>query len=66
LIPDSKKITPVVEEGLSAPIGLACDGDGNIYVSDWGDAMCVKVFSPQGKLLRVDREEGRASADWEV
>ena len=56
--PDSNKITPVVEEGLSAPIGLACDSDGNIYVSDWGDAMCVKVFSPKGKLLRLIGKKG--------
>jgi len=32
---------------------LALDRTGNIYVSDWGRAMCVKVFSPEGKLVRT-------------
>ncbi len=45
------KISPVITEGLSAPIGLCLDSEGNIYVSDWGEAMCVKKFSPEGKLL---------------
>jgi hypothetical protein len=53
-----KTITPVVASGLSAPVGLATDGNDNIYVSDWAEAMCVKVFSPQGKLVRVAGKEG--------
>ncbi|HEX4147182.1 MAG TPA: sugar-binding protein [Pirellulales bacterium] len=43
----------LVAEGLSAPVGLATDRQGNLYVSDWGNAMCVKVFSPHGRLLRT-------------
>ncbi len=59
--PDSGQITPVVTEGLRAPLGLALDEQGNIYVSDWADQMCVKVFSPAGQLLRtVGKPGGRA------
>ena len=59
--PDSGQLTPVVTEGLSAPLGLAVDKSSNLYVSDWADQMCVKVFSPAGKLLRtVGKPGGRA------
>lgn len=59
--PQTGEINPVVTEGLSAPIGLALDGQGNIYVSDWADQMCVKVFSSQGKFLRtMGKVGGRA------
>ena len=55
------RATPVVTAGLEAPIGLACDGSGSIYVTDWRGAMCVKVFSPGGKLLRtIGRIGGRS------
>ena len=49
IAPDEKK-SVLVAEGLSAPVGLATDRQGNLYVSDWGEAMCVKVFSPQGQV----------------
>ncbi|MGC8639199.1 MAG: hypothetical protein ACP5XB_04895 [Isosphaeraceae bacterium] len=55
------KATPVVAANLSAPVGLAMDGKGNLYVSDWGEAMCVKVFSPDGKLLRTVGKKGGRS-----
>jgi len=42
----------VIRDGLKAPIALALDQKGNIYVSDWADQMNVKVFSPTGKYLR--------------
>ena len=51
--PASRAVAPVVTAGLEVPLGLAADRRGNIYVSDWGGAMCVRVFSPQGKLLRT-------------
>lgn len=47
------KPTPVVTAGLEAPVGLAVDPAGNLYVSDWGAAMCVKAFGPDGTLLRT-------------
>ncbi|NOY81841.1 MAG: hypothetical protein GXP31_12670 [Kiritimatiellaeota bacterium] len=51
---------PVVTSGLDAPIGLAVAPNGSIYVSDWGGAMCVKVFAPDGRFLRsVGRPGGR-------
>ncbi|WP_269431626.1 sugar-binding protein [Chthonomonas calidirosea] len=50
-IEENGNISPIVTSGLSAPVGLALDSMGNLYVSDWGDAMCVKKFSPEGQLL---------------
>lgn len=44
---------PVVSEGLEEPQGIALDAQGNILVSDWGQCHQVKVFSPEGKLLRA-------------
>ncbi|MFZ2655014.1 MAG: hypothetical protein WAX69_08845 [Victivallales bacterium] len=54
----NKQATPVVTAKLEAPVGLTLDKDGNIYVSDWGKAMCVKVFSSDGKFLRTVGKEG--------
>ncbi len=36
---------------LKFPLGLTCDGKGNLYVADWGNSR-VQVFSPDGKLIR--------------
>ena len=58
--PGTGTVTSVVASGLSAPVGLAVDGSGNLYVSDWKDQMCVKVFSADGTLLRtIGRVGGR-------
>jgi hypothetical protein len=52
---------PLITTDLQAPVALSVDKQGNIYVSDWAGAMQVKVFSPQGKLLRtVGKPGGRA------
>ncbi|ACD82604.1 sugar-binding protein [Candidatus Methylacidiphilum infernorum] len=58
---DNKQgLIPVVESGLSAPVGLALDEEGNLYVSEWGKAMQVKVFSREGKFLgSIGKEGGR-------
>lgn len=51
----------IVSSHLAAPVGLAVDAEQRIYVADWGDQMCVKVFSPAGHLLKViGRPGGRA------
>jgi DNA-binding beta-propeller fold protein YncE len=41
----------VPEVGLSQPFGLALDQDSNVYVSE-PPARRVRVFSPEGQLLR--------------
>ncbi|HEY3417692.1 MAG TPA: hypothetical protein VGM23_12475 [Armatimonadota bacterium] len=53
--------TPVVTAGLEAPVALALDRTGTIFVSDWGAAQCVKVFDRTGKATRtVGLPGGRA------
>jgi len=49
----------VVAGGLDEPRQLTLDGQGNIYVSDWGDSHQVKVFSAAGKFVRAIGEAGR-------
>lgn len=51
-------VRPVIDTGLEAPAGLALDRAGNIFVSDRGTAQQVKVFSPEGRLLRTIGEPG--------
>jgi len=46
-------ITDLINSNLAAPIGLAVDAHGNLYVSDWGDQMCVKKFSVDGQLRQT-------------
>jgi hypothetical protein len=41
----------VVAAGLEDPQQVTMDGEGNLYISDWGTSNQVKIFSPQGKLL---------------
>ncbi len=59
--PATGTASPVVTSGLDAPVGLALDSEGTIFVGDWADQMCVKVFSPEGALLRtIGKVGGRA------
>ncbi len=45
--------TIIVGEGLKKASGLAVDREGRFYVCDQAaDEQCVKVFSPEGKLIR--------------
>jgi len=55
---ETGETTEVVSDGLSAPVGLAAGSDGSIYVSDWADQMCVKVFGPDGAPRRVVGKRG--------
>jgi len=49
---DSFRVTPVVT-GLASPFSLAVDREGRFYVGETAPQHQVKVFSPQGKLLRT-------------
>jgi hypothetical protein len=43
--------TKTVLSDLDAPTDVACDKEGNIYVSELGKTQQIKKFSPQKKLL---------------
>jgi sugar lactone lactonase YvrE len=57
----SNKFNNLISDGLDAPIGLAVDKLGNIYVSDWGRSMSVKVFGREGDLIRTIGKPGGRS-----
>jgi sugar lactone lactonase YvrE len=60
LDPATGAATPVVRSGLKAPVALAAARDGSIYVSEWADVQCVRVFAPDGSALRtIGRPGGR-------
>jgi hypothetical protein len=52
---------PVITDGLEAPQQLLVDAHGRIYVSDWGKAQQVKLFSADGTFLRAVGTPGGAS-----
>jgi len=54
----TKMATPLITTGLDAPSNIATDGEGNIYVSDWGASFQVKVFDPAGNFLRAIGKAG--------
>jgi hypothetical protein len=54
----SGAVNPVVTAGLSYPWGVAVDRAGNVYVTDQGSAMDVKVFDATGRLLRTVGKPG--------
>ena len=56
-------IEELVRTGLDAPVGIAVDKNGNIYVSDLGKSMCVKVFNKSGKLIRTIGKVGGRKID---
>lgn len=43
---------PLISAGLAMPQMIALDRQNRIFVSDWGDCHQVKVFAPEGRLLR--------------
>ena len=57
---EHSNIQTFTHSNLSAPVGLAVDRQGVIYVSDWRDQMQVKKFAADGTYLgEVGRKGGR-------
>lgn len=52
----------LISDGLEDPRQITLDGEGNLYLSDWGAAHQVKVFDPAGRPLRVIGRPGRPAA----
>ena len=52
----------LIAQGLESPSGIALDADGSIYISDQGGSNQVKVFSAEGKFLRVIGHPGPSKA----
>ncbi len=52
------QVTPVVT-GLVNPLGLAADALGRLYIGEMAPVHQVKVFAPDGKLLRVIGKPGQ-------
>ena len=57
------KTTPFSEETFADGYGLASDAQGNVYLSVRGADQNVKVFSPEGKLVREIGERGGRPAN---
>ena len=53
---------PLIARGLEDPRGITIDARGNIFISDGGGSHQVKVFAPDGKLLRVIGKAGAPQA----
>jgi hypothetical protein len=63
--PDGTVLGTVIDRGLEAPYGLCVDAPGNLWISDQGAAMQVKIFSPAGRLLRTVGKAGGRALDGE-
>jgi len=46
------KFTPVLQDKIKDPRGIAFDAAGNLYVADGGPEQ-IKVFSPDSRLIRL-------------
>ena len=53
---------PLIAGGLQDPRGITIDARGNILISDGGTSHQVKVFTPDGKSLRVIGKAGAPKA----
>ncbi|HEY3378051.1 MAG TPA: hypothetical protein VGL77_11220 [Armatimonadota bacterium] len=51
--PQAKSTRVLIDHDLVAPHDITIDTAGNIFVSDWGTAFQVKVFTSAGSLLRA-------------
>jgi len=61
-LPAAAAAAPLITKKLDDPHGITVDRIGKIYVSDRGKSHQVKVFSPQGKLLRTLGKPGVPAA----
>ncbi|MHA3772192.1 hypothetical protein ACXR0O_11715 [Verrucomicrobiota bacterium sgz303538] len=52
----------LVAKDLQDPHGITLDAQGNIYISERGNSHQVKVFTPQGKLVRAIGHAGEPKA----
>ncbi len=43
----------IIAEGVSEPRRTLVADDGTLYVADWGESHQIKIFAPDGKLLRA-------------
>jgi hypothetical protein len=48
----------VIVQGLEEPRRLNVDGEGNLFITDWGRSHQVKVFRPDGTFLRTIGRSG--------
>ncbi len=48
----------LIATGLEDPHRLTLDSAGNLYITDWGGSHQVKVFTTDGRLLRVIGKPG--------
>jgi hypothetical protein len=48
---------------LNKPIELKVDGQGRVYVMDWGD-MNIKVYDDQGRFLRTISRQGQGPGEF--
>ena len=55
---DQHRPDVVIDSRLEDPVGIALDGQGNLYISDRGASHQVKVFSPAGRFLRAIGKAG--------
>jgi hypothetical protein len=58
IMPKDGSMQPIVTDSLDAPVDIALDAEGNIYVSQWGQAQCIAVFNPDGSKLRTIGKQG--------
>src|SRR5581483_6790434 len=48
----------VIAGGLEEPHRMTQDAAGNLYIADWGKSHQIKVFTPEGRLLRAIGKAG--------
>src|SRR5581483_6473139 len=48
----------VIASGLEEPHRMTQDAAGNLYIADWGKSHQIKVFTPEGRLLRAIGKAG--------